>query len=60
MLLWADMVFCMEDEHKTILKKRFRTATRDLRIIVLHIEDEYKYMDHALMEELEDACAPYF
>lgn len=60
MLLWADMVFCMEDGHKKILKQKFPTATRDQRIIVLHIEDEYKYMDPALMEELEDACAPYF
>ena len=60
MMLWADMVFCMEDKHKEILQKRFRTATRDLRIIVLHIEDEYKYMEPALIEELEDTCAPYF
>jgi predicted protein tyrosine phosphatase len=60
MLLWADMVFCMEDKHKEILKKRFQTATRDLRIIVLHIEDEYKYMQPELIEELEDTTAPYF
>jgi len=60
MMLWADIIFCMEDKHKEILKKRFSTATRDQRIIVLHIEDEYKYMEPLLIEELEDACAPYF
>ncbi|MCF8278094.1 MAG: protein tyrosine phosphatase [Flavobacteriales bacterium] len=60
MLLWADMVFCMEDKHKEILKERFAIATRDLRIIVLHIEDEYRYMDPELIEELEDTTAPYF
>ncbi len=60
MLLWADMVFCMEDEHKKILKKRFPTATRDQRIIVLHIEDEYKYMQPELVEEILDTTAPYF
>ena len=60
MLLWADMVFCMEDEHKKILKQRFQTAARDLRIIVLQIEDDYKYMEPALIEELLDTTAPYF
>lgn len=60
MMLWADIIFCMEDKHKEILKKRFSTATRDQRIIVLHIEDEYKYMEPLLIEELEDGCAPYF
>ncbi len=59
-LLWADMVFCMEGKHKEILTQKFETATRDLRIIVLDIEDEYKYMQQELIEELEDATAPYF
>ncbi|MFT4545323.1 MAG: putative protein tyrosine phosphatase [Bacteroidia bacterium] len=60
MLLWADIVFCMEDKHKEILKKRFQVVCRDQRLVVLHIEDEYKYMDPALIEELLDCTAPYF
>ncbi|MCF8461693.1 MAG: protein tyrosine phosphatase [Flavobacteriales bacterium] len=60
MLLWADVVFCMENKHKEILKQSFETATRDLRIIVLHIEDEYKYMESSLIEELDEATARYF
>ena len=60
MMLWADLIFCMEDGHKEILKQRFRMATRDAQIIVLHIEDEYKYMDPSLVEELLDTTAPYF
>jgi protein-tyrosine phosphatase len=60
MLLWADLVFCMENEHRDILNQRFPTATRDLRLIVLDIEDEYKFMDTELIEELEIATAPYF
>ena len=59
-VLWADIIFCMEDSHKEILKQRFQVATRDARIIVLHIEDEYKYMNPELVEELLDATAPYF
>lgn len=60
MLLWADVVFCMEDQHKEILKQRFGVASRDQRIVVLHIEDEYMYMDPELVEELLDTTAPYF
>ena len=60
MLLWADLIFCMEEKHKELLKKRFPMATRDAQLIVLHIEDEYKYMDSELIEELEDTTAPYF
>lgn len=60
MLLWADMVLCMEDKHKEILQQQFPTATRDQRIIVLHIEEGQKYMQPELIEELDDACAPYF
>lgn len=60
MLLWADVVFCMEDKHKEILRQRFAMASRDQRIVVLHIEDEYKYMDPELIEELLDTTAPYF
>lgn len=60
MLLWADRVFCMENEHRDMLKKRFPTETRDLELIVLYIEDEYKFMDPELIEELEIATAPYF
>lgn len=60
MLLWADVVFCMEDSHRQTLKRQFPTATRDQRIIVLHIEDEYKYMHPELIEELEAATASYF
>ena len=60
MLLWADLIFCMEDKHKEILQQRFAMASRNLQIVVLHIEDEYKYMDPMLVEELLDATAPYF
>ena len=60
MMLWSDLVFCMEDKHKEIVKDRFPMATRDQRIIVLHIEDDYKYMDHELIGEIEATTAPYF
>ncbi len=60
MMYWSDMIFCMEDKHKEILKKRFPVATRDLRIIVLHIDDEYQYMDPELIDELELSTSAYF
>lgn len=49
---WSDAIFVMEDEHKSRIVKQFRQL--DLPpIYVLHIEDEYEYMQPELIELLE-------
>ncbi len=52
MLLWADLVFVMEESH--IRRIEQYTEQRFLRkIINLDIQDIYKFMEPALIEELE-------
>ena len=52
-LLWADIVFVMEDAHQSRIKKIFRHL--DLPPIeVLGIDDEYEYLDEDLIELLTD------
>ena len=56
MLLWADLVFVMEQRHKEILQSRFNTGKQ---IIVLDIPDEYEYMDEELVQMITSSVAPY-
>jgi protein-tyrosine phosphatase len=50
-LLWADVVFVMENEHKKWIGERYKHL--DLPSIdVLHIPDEFEFMDAELVEML--------
>ncbi len=50
---WADAILVMEDGHKARIRKEFRSL--DLPpICVLHIEDEFDYMDAELVELLSE------
>jgi predicted protein tyrosine phosphatase len=50
---WADAILVMEDGHKARVLGQFRHL--DLpAIYVLHIEDEYEYMQPELIEVLEE------
>jgi predicted protein tyrosine phosphatase len=56
---WADVVFCMEREHKAWIEMRFEGV--DLpRIDVLDIPDEYACMDPHLQEILLSMLRPEF
>jgi protein-tyrosine phosphatase len=59
MLRWADMVFVMEDKHRDIIWRRFKSKAFDDKIVVLDIPDEYQYMDEELILSLETAVSPY-
>lgn len=55
---WADIIFVMEDAHKSRLRKAYRGI--DLpRIEVLHIEDEYEFMDEELVDLLKAGVNAY-
>ena len=49
---WADVIFVMEEKHRSRLLAEFTTAVGHKPVHVLDIPDEYKYMDPELVEQL--------
>ena len=56
-LLWADVVFVMENEHKRQIVERFQGIELP-RIDVLEIPDDFEYMDEQLQEMLRMMLDP--
>ena len=52
---WADVIFVMEEKHKSRLVAEFTSLIKNKPVHVLDIPDEYKYMDLELVEQLEEA-----
>jgi predicted protein tyrosine phosphatase len=52
-LAWAEVIFVMEEKHKSRLVAEFGRLLQHKAIHVLDIPDEYKYMDPELVDELE-------
>lgn len=59
LLLWADLIFVMENYHRERLREKFQPAIDHKKIIVLNIPDEYSYMDTELIESLKTSVLPY-
>lgn len=55
---WADIIFVMERKHKDILKQNFENSPFP-KIVVLNIEDNYKFGDPELVEILKTQLAAY-
>ena len=58
-ILWADTIFVMEKKHKERLKENFPEETQNKKIVILEIEDNYKYMDKELIELIRASVDPY-
>jgi predicted protein tyrosine phosphatase len=56
---WADQIFVMEKRHAAIIQQNFPYLRSDRSIIILHISDDYQYMDPELIEILESRLAEY-
>jgi predicted protein tyrosine phosphatase len=56
-LRWAETIFVMEEKHKSRLLAEFTRVVENKPIHVLDIPDEHKYMDPALVEELQRSVA---
>ena len=54
---WADVIFVMEEKHKSRLVAEFSRSLDGKTIHVLDIPDEYKYMDPELVEQLEQSVS---
>lgn len=53
----ADVIFVMEHKHKELLKQRFQLNGKQL--IVLEIEDNYRFNDPELVEILRVVLSDY-
>lgn len=60
LLEWADYVLVMERIHKKIIHKKFPNIYKNKRIICLHIQDIYNYMDQELVDILKTKIDNFF
>lgn len=56
---WADIIFPMGKSHLAKLRRRFPETIEDKQVVVLHISDDYDFMDSDLLSELRAKLAPY-
>lgn len=55
---WSDLIFVMEEKHKSRIKSDFRDEVSFKTLHVLDIPDDYRFMDPDLIEELQNKCGP--
>lgn len=60
LIKWADLIFVMEEKHEKRIRQNFKQISATKEIIVLGIEDEYKFMDPELINILRISIEPYF
>jgi predicted protein tyrosine phosphatase len=53
-ILWADMIFVMEDEQEEIIREKFPDQTRNRKIFLLDIPDNYYFMDPELADLIKE------
>ena len=58
-ILWADIIFAMEKKHKQRLLDNFPDETKNKQLVILEIEDKYKYMDEELVEMIKLSVDPF-
>jgi predicted protein tyrosine phosphatase len=59
LLGWADIVFCMEKAQLQRVQARYPEALATKRVVVLHIPDDYTFMQPELVDELEAKLASH-
>jgi predicted protein tyrosine phosphatase len=58
LLEWAEVIFVMEEAHRTKLSKKFRRYLKNQRVICLGIPDRFGYMEQALVDLLIAKVGP--
>jgi predicted protein tyrosine phosphatase len=56
---WADWIFVMEKRHAAIVQQKYRDAIAGKSLVILHIGDDYQYMDAELIDILSSRLAEY-
>jgi predicted protein tyrosine phosphatase len=59
LISWADCIFAMEKRHAAIIQRNYPDLIADRSIVILHISDDYQYMDPELIEILESRLGEY-
>lgn len=59
LLIWADIIFAMENSHSKWIKE-FTSNKIGSKIVVLNIEDKYKYFQPELIEILVNKTEKHF
>ncbi|WP_295673467.1 protein tyrosine phosphatase [uncultured Mucilaginibacter sp.] len=59
LLAWADVIFVMERRHKQRLNQRFPLILMEKTLIVLDIEDDYRFGDEELIGILKEKLNNY-
>jgi predicted protein tyrosine phosphatase len=57
-LRWADVIVVMEPKHRRQLLAKFRRPLLRKQLHVLHVPDEYHFMDPELVALLRDVVPP--
>jgi predicted protein tyrosine phosphatase len=52
-ILWADLIFVMEDEQEEAIKEKYQDQLRNKNIFLLDIPDNYYFMDPELVDLLK-------
>lgn len=56
---WGDVIFVMEEKHKSRLKAQFTRLLEYKDVQILDIPDEYQYMDEELIEIMTQSVGSY-
>ena len=59
LLGWADDIFFMEKSHLQRVREKYPDAMGGKRLVVLHIPDDYEFMQAELVDELEIKIASH-
>ena len=59
LILLADLIFVMEEEHETILKEEFSAYAINKKVVILDIPDNYCFMEPELVELIKYRVSPY-
>ncbi len=56
---WADWIFVMEKRHAAILRQKYPSEIAAKSLVILHVPDDYQYLDPELIEILTSRLTEY-
>jgi predicted protein tyrosine phosphatase len=56
---WADYIFVMEQKHLQILRSKYADSLGHKKVVCLHIDDQFQFMDRELVDLLKARLSEY-